>query len=188
MKHLPAFLLGTLLSGLVIGYAVHAYDTVQLEYAEDEVHRLQHELDPNHERFAHDESSTPTMDMGTNMEEHDHAAMHDMPIDLSETDWSPTVALSVSEDPISGWNIHLETTDFTFAPEHSGEEHIKGEGHAHLYVDDEKIARVYGPWFHLAELSPGKHTIRVTLNSNDHHPLQKDGLGIDDSMNIDVSQ
>lgn len=43
-----------------------------------------------------------------------------------------------------------------------------GEGHAHIYIDDVKIGRVYGEWYHLAtanlNLSPGSHVVRVDLN------------------------
>jgi hypothetical protein len=46
-----------------------------------------------------------------------------------------------------------------------------GEGHAHLYIDNVKRARLYGTWFHLEDLEPGKHIIRVTLNANNHSAL-----------------
>jgi len=43
---------------------------------------------------------------------------------------------------------------------------VAGEGHAHLYLDGEKVARVYGRWFHIPEPGPGAHSVRVTLNAN----------------------
>ena len=54
--------------------------------------------------------------------------------------------------------------------ERSGGDHVAGEGHAHVYVDGEKIARLYGPWLHIPSLSPGA-VVEVTLNANDHRPL-----------------
>lgn len=80
----------------------------------------------------------------------------------------PEVKLSVEKDPKAGWNVHVETKNFKFAPEKASAEHVFGEGHAHIYVDDMKIARLYGNWFHIAEMKPGKHVVKVTLNANDH--------------------
>jgi hypothetical protein len=74
-------------------------------------------------------------------------------------------------DSVGGWNIHLRTKNFRFAPENVNGHPVPGEGHAHLYVDGEKVARLNGPWFHLGSLSPGRHTIQVTLNANNHASL-----------------
>jgi hypothetical protein len=87
----------------------------------------------------------------------------------------PTVELIVHEDAKAGWNLEIVTTNFTFAPEHASTEHVAGEGHAHLYVDGVKIGRVYGDWYHLAELESGDHEVRVTLNANDHRDLATGG-------------
>ncbi|HEX6982862.1 MAG TPA: hypothetical protein VF181_08880 [Balneolaceae bacterium] len=80
----------------------------------------------------------------------------------------PTVGLSVYKDELAGWNIHLETENFTFTPENFGESHVPGQGHAHLYIDGRKEARLYSSWYHIPELLPGKHILRVTLNANTH--------------------
>lgn len=41
-------------------------------------------------------------------------------------------------------------------------------GHAHLYVNDVPLVRVYGPWHHLPGLKPGRHELCATVN-DDHH-------------------
>ena len=88
----------------------------------------------------------------------------------------PSVEIEIFQDPGAGWNLHVITESFTFSPERAGLEHYPGEGHAHLYVDDKKIARLYGPWYHLDEpLDVGDHTVEVTLNSNDHSLYTYDG-------------
>lgn len=97
------------------------------------------------------------------------ATMHEHPPFEMPTDQPiPTVALMATPDPIGGWNVKLETTNFTFTPETVGDAAVAGEGHAHLYLNDEKIARLYGPWHHIPELPPGTYTLRVTLHANDH--------------------
>ncbi len=79
-----------------------------------------------------------------------------------------SVGIRVKADPIKGYNLFLKTWKLTWAPEHAGGRHRRGEGHAHLYVDGVKRTRLYGPAFYLGELTPGRHVIRVTLNANDH--------------------
>lgn len=65
-------------------------------------------------------------------------------------------------------------------------EHYPGEGHAHLYVDGQKIARLYGKWYHIEELSPGQHEITVTLNANDHREYAVNGENISTSTIVVV--
>ncbi|QPM91043.1 hypothetical protein [Pseudooceanicola algae] len=77
-------------------------------------------------------------------------------------------------------NLHILTTDFRFAPNAVNTMPKTGEGHAHVYVDGEKMARAYGPWINLTGLDPGKQvTIRVTLNANNHQPLTQDGTPVE---------
>jgi len=52
---------------------------------------------------------------------------------------------------------------------------VDGEGHAHVYVDGEKVGRAYGEWFHLKGVAPGDREIRVTLQTNGHSEYAVDG-------------
>lgn len=101
-------------------------------------------------------------------------------------DNAPEVRIEVTEDPDAGWNVHLDTERFTFAPQRAGEEARPSEGHAHLYLDGEKIARVYGPWYHIPPdaVSEGEHTLSVELNANDHTAWAVDGQPVSDSVEI----
>ena len=106
---------------------------------------------------------------------HDHGAME--PFVIPEGELVPTVTLAVEPDPVAGWNVQVTTENFRFAPE---ELEVPGDwnaGHAHLYLDGKKVARLYGPWFHLTGVEPGDRTLRVTLNTNDHRDL-KVGEGV----------
>jgi len=93
-------------------------------------------------------------------------------------DGAPTVAMTVTPDTVSGYNISLHTTNFRFAPEQAGAADAPGEGHAHLYVNGAKVARLYGPWTHLPSLPDGRVHLEVTLNANDHRTLSVGGLPI----------
>ena len=80
----------------------------------------------------------------------------------------PRISFIIEPDSMSGWNIHISTEHFRFAPENVNT-HVKtNEGHAHLYINNHKMARLYGNWYHLKNLMPGKHEVRITLNANDH--------------------
>lgn len=59
-------------------------------------------------------------------------------MDVSGEESIPGVYLSVTEDRLLGWNIRIETENFTFAPESVGLPHVYGEGHAHLYLKIKK--------------------------------------------------
>lgn len=101
---------------------------------------------------------------------HDHDRMVSVPAGPD----APTLEIEIAPDPETGWNLRIYVSNFRFAPEHASTEHHRGEGHAHVYVNGNKLARVYGSWFHIAELPQGANEIMVTLNTNDHAVLAVD--------------
>ena len=109
----------------------------------------------------------------TNLRTHagNHEKMHDSPIHINTNIAVPTITAKLERDPVSGFNLNLETRNFTFAPELSGLKHKDGMGHAHLYVDGQKIARLYGNWFHISEIPKDAKSLEITLNSNNHRPF-----------------
>jgi hypothetical protein len=106
-----------------------------------------------------------------------HAMVHDTPLDVSAVD-APEVSLMLSEDPVAGYNLEIKTRNFEFAPKETGAAPVPGRGHAHVYVNGEKIARVYGPWLHIPALPTGEAVVEVTLNANDHRSLAVAGVPI----------
>lgn len=118
--------------------------------------RSENNMEMNHEMDGHTHADEPM---------HDHGGQ--AVVDVSP---APTVTLVAQADSKSGYNLRLETENFTFTPESVGGENVQGQGHAHVYVNDVKITRVYGDWVHLpAEVfKAGENRILVTLNANDH--------------------
>lgn len=98
----------------------------------------------------------------------------------------PGLAIAITRDPLAGWNLELVTENFEFAPRQASHAHTPGKGHAHLYIDHKKIARLYGNWFHITDLAPGPHEIRVTLNANDHSTLAVKGRPVAAMTQIEV--
>lgn len=98
-----------------------------------------------------------------------------------------SVSVETSEDSVSGLNVRIITQGFAFAPGNVNGAHIDGEGHAHIYVDGEKIARVYTPWHYLGDIEPGEHEIRVTLNANSHEEYTHNGSKVQASTVVTVA-
>ena len=98
------------------------------------------------------------------------------------------VRIEIEPDTVTGFNVHLDTEAFTFTPQSAGREHRAGEGHAHLYIDGRKVARMYGNWYHLGALEPGEHEIRVTLNANTHEEYALGEDLVEDSFAIEVPE
>ena len=114
------------------------------------------------------------------MEKKHHVTMQHGALDVSHLDTIPKIdTLIVQKDLMSGWNIHFTTSNFTFLPERASRAHIPNCGHAHLLLNGEKVARLYGSWFHLPYLE-FNDTLTVSLNNNFHQtyyyqqlPIQK---------------
>ncbi len=105
----------------------------------------------------------------------DHGSM---PMTTHPAKKGMSVRVKVSKDRMMGWNLQVRTRAFRWAPGHASSAHRTGEGHAHLFVDGKKVTRLYGPWFFLGELSPGRHKVKVTLNGNDHGDYVRAGKPI----------
>lgn len=108
---------------------------------------------------------------------------HSEQYDVSAED-APKVELVVTEDAKSGYNIKIVATDFVFTPEDVNGDNVMGKGHAHLYVDGEKVARLYSPYFHWDGTFEGTKEFRVTLNANDHSEYAVDGEVIEVSQTV----
>ena len=114
------------------------------------------------------------------------AHKHDLPIELKDDGSAPTVSIRLHPDPVAGYNLQIQATNFQFSGARSGLDHQEGEGHAHLYFDGVKQARLYGNWTHLAELPGSVSQLTVSLNSNDHRALSVNGEIIEAHLALDT--
>lgn len=113
-----------------------------------------------------------------------HQLMHDQPLEVDATKAPQVVAMTLTPDPKSGHNLHFTTQNFTFAPQAASGAHTVGQGHAHLYVNEQKLGRLYGPWLHIDALPKGDVTVRVTLNANDHRVYSVNGVPVASELRI----
>lgn len=98
----------------------------------------------------------------------------------------PAVSVAVREDSVKGWNLEVQLENFTLTPENVNLANRPGEGHAHIYINGEKITRLYSNWYYLGELPPGRHEITVSLNSNQHDTLAHNGQPIQSTAIVEV--
>jgi len=147
-----------------LAYAHGSNDSNEMEHGEKKHGEAKHG-EAKHSTGHMEQPSDKKMEHGDG-----HGHGHKL-IDVSRWEYVPAISMDIEKDVVSGWNIHLRPDRFKFTPENVNGENIEGEGHAHLFVDEEKVARVYGSWFHLPALTPGRHSIKIQLNANDHSTL-----------------
>lgn len=87
--------------------------------------------------------------------------MHHEMVNIPDNQPISNVDLIVHEDAKQGCNLEIKTTNFQFAPEKVNQEGTLNEGHAHLYINGEKITRIYDNWYDLSELKPGINEIKI---------------------------
>ena len=114
----------------------------------------------------------------------DHHGANAPELVASETPVS--VAITAEPDANGGADVHIATEGFRFAPELVDQAHTAGAGHAHIYVDGVKLGRVFENEYHIEEMSPGDHEIRVSLNTNDHGELTYNGQSVESTVTVTI--
>ncbi|MFD8790077.1 cupredoxin domain-containing protein [Streptomyces vinaceus] len=99
---------------------------------------------------------------------------------------APEVRLAARPDSEDGWNLQLTVENFRFTPDSTGGAALPGAGHAHLELDGRKLARLYGPWFHLpaAQVPEGAHTLTVRLYADDHTAWAVAGKAVEGTLQL----
>ena len=123
--------------------------------------------------------------MGESRHGHDHGGHEHAAHDLEIQQWEgPPAYLTLRLKPDTGnaMNLHIRTIGFSFTPETVNSDPTPGKGHAHVYLNGEKIGRAYSPWYHIETVLPGD-VIRVTLNADNHAPWGNDGTPIAAEIN-----
>ena len=97
---------------------------------------------------------------------------------------APTLDLQVYALADGSYNLQLQTSNFIFTPQNIDMAPVNGEGHAHLYVDGVKLARLYGEWHHLPTLPPDAEVLTVSLYANNHQGFAVNGDIISASVRL----
>lgn len=123
------------------------------------------------------------------MEDDDHSGEHGHNGTATETLVSEApvgVSITAEVDAQGAVDVEIDVEGMRFAPESVDQEHTAGAGHAHIYVDGEKLGRVFESSYRIENLPPGDHDIRVSLNTNDHRELVYDGKVAEDTVTVTV--
>lgn len=98
----------------------------------------------------------------------------------------PTLKHIIYPDKKDGYNIQILTENFSFTPARINGDVQDNQGHAHLYINGEKIARLYGHWYHIPSsmLDTGMNYISVTLNANDHSEWAINNVPISSTVRV----
>lgn len=166
-------------------------DTVRLTLTSDEpgeVHLHGYDLtasvSPDHPAELTFEATTAGA-FGINFHVFGGDSLHSDSITV-ESETPVSVAITAEPDAHGGVNVRIATEGFRFAEELVDQPHAPGVGHAHIYVDGEKLGRVFDSEYHIPELSPGEREIRVSLNINDHSELVYDGANVESTVTVTV--
>jgi hypothetical protein len=123
-------------------------------------------------------------------ESHSHSEGHGsmdhshQPVEVPSGQPVPQVDLVVHSDAVQGWNLEVKVSNFEFTPSQTNQADDMSGGHAHLYINGEKVTRIYGNWYYLKNLEPGENQVKVTLNTNGHKALYSQGQPIEDTEMI----
>lgn len=114
------------------------------------------------------------------------AAHQHPPLEVSAELPQPSVSHLIFPDVMGGYNVQILPVNFKFTPASINRAPQDNEGHAHIYVNGVKLARVYSNWYHLsgASLAPGENEVRVTLNANDHSEWTVNGVPISSTVKV----
>ena len=106
-----------------------------------------------------------------------------VPVAVPEGVAVPRLSITITPDVMSGYNLSIKTQNYVFMPppfkgqtmETLMEPVIDPElgfvqGHAHLYINSEKIQRIYGNNVHLPKslFKNGMNQLNVTINNHAH--------------------
>ena len=153
-------------------FHIHGYD-LEKYAAVGEVSEFRFEANATG-RFRinfHGAAASEDSGMGSGDMSGGHGAMEHGPGE-SATPVSVDVAAEATD---GGVLVRIDTEGWRWAPEEVNAANSDGAGHAHIYVGDVKLSRVYGPYHFIPDLAPGEHKIKVSLNTNDHTELTWQG-------------
>ena len=87
----------------------------------------------------------------------------------------------------SGYNAFITVDGLVLSAENVNGDHVAGEGHLHIYVNGQKLGRLYGTATHIPVLPDGEVEITVGAFANDHRQYVLGGDAIEATTSITVA-
>jgi len=107
-------------------------------------------------------------------------------VNVEEPELQPALSLQINKHGANEWRVVTTTQNFQFMEPKDPLTHKMGFGHAHLYLNNLKIQRMYSAETVIGALPPGKHAVSVTLNTNDHKGYAIAGVPVSAQIEIEV--
>ncbi|GLQ35742.1 hypothetical protein GCM10007939_20250 [Amylibacter marinus] len=183
MKNPMAMLAIGAFFGTGLGFLLAVGSGAELE-GHDHDHATDHDAPIVNAHAGHETAALDHCNVSQVGEDHHN---HHAPVDTAADSPKPGISIFVHPDAVSGWNLEILTENFEFSPQTVNEEHRDGQGHAHVYVNGEKLARLYTRWLYIESLPRGENTITVTLNSNDHRVIAVEGEKVSAEQIVQVN-
>jgi len=107
----------------------------------------------------------------------------------------PSVRFKIIEDSMDGYNVVIELDDFNMmvpledaADSLTTREGTIMSGHLHLYINSEKMMRVYGPAIHVPAswLNEGINTVTLSVNNHRHGTFTHQGIEVQSTAIINT--
>jgi hypothetical protein len=117
---------------------------------------------------------------------HSHSN-HSQLIELPITERIPSIDIRSEKDNSNGYNIKLEVNNYKLeSPNNNNHLSDVVKGHAHLYINDMKVMRIYNNSFHVPDsaLLLSTNKLEVTLNNHEHQTWSVNGKPIKDIIFI----
>lgn len=127
-------------------------------------------------------------DVATRVENAGQASMmmHALDDGIKETP-APTLNIAPVGTPLAeGFDVSLETENFTFLKPDDGAPHVSGEGHGHVYLNGLKLGRAYADVFKVGALPSGSYTLTIGLFANSHQPYFDGETPVSESFVFDI--
>ena len=134
-----------------------------------------------------DSSSTQTNKTETHSDGEGHSHDDKEPYEFESHSGLPEVAIQSVEEGVDGeWTLNVDFENFEIREDKVDQENVPGEGHAHIYVNGEKVSRLFAEQHTFEDLLSDGDIVRVEINTNDHRPYTHDGTPIDDEFTVGV--
>lgn len=119
--------------------------------------------------------------------EHEHKM-----VQMPDNVLAPKLVIRLSRDEKSGFNLAIDAENFELEPPEQANDtdgHVL-EGHAHIYINGEKIYRAYGRHIHLPGtlFKPGINQVMVSLNDHAHNTWSKGQRMVMSTLVIDTTK
>lgn len=113
---------------------------------------------------------------------HSHSKTRAVPAD------APRPSLSVTAQPQSAdrstWLITIAPKNFRFIPLTQNIPSSVQEGHAHVYLNGQKLGRTHTTTYELQSIPKGTHQVRVVLSTNGHEEITVQGQPVSGTVTI----